>query len=103
MLADIPFQNIGKTIHFLYIVVKTLPFWEKWFIHLSFMNVKPNVTSNRCLNCHLGLSVSYCAWANHNNDLVTIMTVDMVRHSEKRSKIEIGLCVKIAAILLGVK
>lgn len=46
------------------------------------MNVKFNVTSNRCLNCHLVLSVSFSALAKHKNDLVAIKAADMMRNIE---------------------
>lgn len=53
------------------------------------MNVKFNVTSNRCLNCHLVLSVSYYALAKHKNDLVAIKAVDMMRNIEHEKEVKL--------------
>lgn len=50
------------------------------------MSVKFNVTSNRCLNCHLVLSVSYYALAKHKNDLVAIKAVDTDEEHRTRKR-----------------
>lgn len=66
----------------------TIP--REWFIHLSAANVKFNVTSNRCLNCRLVLSVSYCALVKHTNDSVRIKAVDMMRNVERGKAVKWG-------------
>lgn len=56
---------------------------------MSSTNVNFNVTSNRCLNCHLVLPVYYYALVKHKNDLVVIKAVDTTRNIE-HGKVHLG-------------